>query len=256
MKNLLSQIADERRLAVAAARLAAPEAELRWMAARRKPRSLRAELTQPGRRVIAEIKRRSPSAGVLREPYFPAAIAQAYAAAGAAAISVLTEPLHFEGAREDLLAVRALVELPILRKDFIVDAYQVLEAAAWGADAVLLIAALLDPETCGRLAAEAAALGLETVLEIHGEPELAHIGRCPDALVGVNNRDLATLKTDLSVARALAGKLPRDRVWIAESGLRGAADLLSLEALGYRGFLVGEAFLRQDDPGAVLRTWL
>ena len=93
-------------------------------------------------------------------------------------------------------------------------------------------------------------------MEIHGEPELAHIERCPDALVGVNNRDLATLKTDLSVARALAGKLPRDRVWIAESGLRGAADLLSLEALGYRGFLVGESFLRQDDPGAVLRTWL
>ena len=256
MKNLLNQIADERRAAVAAARLVAPEAELRWIAARRKTRSLRAALIQPGRRVIAEIKRRSPSAGVLREPYFPAAIAQAYAAAGTAALSVLTEPLHFDGAREDLLAVRAAVDLPILRKDFIVDAYQVLEAAAWGADAVLLIAALLDPETCGRLAVEAAALGLEAIVEIHGESELAHIERCPDALVGVNNRDLATLKIDLAVARALAVKLPNDRVWIAESGLRGAADLIALEALGYRGFLVGEAFLRADDPGAALKAWM
>ncbi len=255
MKNLLFQIAEERRAAVAAARVAAPEAELRWIAARRKPRSLRAALMQPGRRVIAEIKRRSPSAGVLREPYFPAAIAQSYAAAGAVALSVLTEPLHFDGAREDLLAVRAAVELPILRKDFVVDAYQILEAAAWGADAVLLIAALLDPETCGRLAAEATALGLEAIVEIHGESELAHIERCPDALVGVNTRDLTTLKTDLAIARNLAGKLPKERIWIAESGLRNAADLVALEALGYRGFLVGEALLRHDDPGAALKTW-
>ncbi|MEI7435681.1 MAG: indole-3-glycerol phosphate synthase TrpC [bacterium] len=256
MENILNQIAEERHAAVASARLAVPEAELRWIAARRKPRSLRAALMQPGRRVIAELKRRSPSAGVLREQYFPAAIAQGYAAAGAAAISVLTEPLHFDGSREDLLAVRAAVELPILRKDFIVDAYQVLEAAAWGADAVLLIAALLNPQTCSRLAALAAELGLEAILEIHGESELAHLERCPDALVGVNNRDLTTLKTDLAVARDLAGLLPKDRVWIAESGLRGAADLLSLEALGYRGFLVGESFLRQNDPGAALRSWL
>jgi len=132
----------------------------------------------------------------------------------------------------------------------------VLEAAAWGADAVLLIAALLNPQTCSRLAALAAELGLEAILEIHGESELAHLERCPDALVGVNNRDLTTLKTDLAVARDLAGLLPKDRVWIAESGLRGAADLLSLEALGYRGFLVGESFLRQNDPGAALRSWL
>jgi indole-3-glycerol phosphate synthase len=205
-------------------------------------------------RIIAETKKASPSAGLLREPYDPARIAREYAAAGAIGISVLTEPRHFLGTERDLRAVRAAVDLPVLRKDFVSDPYQLAEAAAWGADVVLLIVAGLAPDRCRLLYRESRELGLEAIVEVHTREELQVALACEGAIVGVNSRDLKTLKTDLAVARALAAEIPEGRVRIAESGLRTPADIAALEAAGYDGFLMGESLLKAPSPGAALAT--
>jgi indole-3-glycerol phosphate synthase len=204
-------------------------------------------------RIIAECKRRSPSKGILRDRYEPAAHARAYADAGAAAISVLTEPTFFDGDPQHLRDVRAAVDLPLLRKDFIVSEYQLLEAAVLGADAALLIVGALEPHDLTRLVGAAAGLGLAALVEVHDVDEL---GRALDAgarLVGVNSRNLRTLSVDLGVFDAVAARLPREVTAVAESGIRGPDDLSRLSAAGYHAFLVGERLIAQPDPGAALR---
>lgn len=207
----------------------------------------------PGPRVIAECKRRSPSRGVLRREYDPAAHAAAYAAAGAAAISVLTEPAFFDGAPEHLAAVRAAVDVPLLRKDFIVSEYQVIEAAALGADAVLLIVGALDDEALRGLLAAARRLGLAALVEVHDRAELRRALDAGAGIVGVNSRNLRTLAVDPGVLEALAPEIPRGVVGVAESGIRTREDIERLGRLGYGAFLVGERLIADPDPGAALR---
>lgn len=205
-----------------------------------------------GVRVIAECKRRSPSRGILRADYDPAAIARQYAAAGAAAISVLTEPTFFDGALDHLRAVRAAVATPILRKDFIVDDFQIVEAQAAGADAILLIVAALDDATLRRLHAAAEARGLAALVEVHTAGELQRAQDAGARLIGVNSRDLKTLAVSLDTAIDLGPALGPGVVGVAESGIHSRADIARLAAAGYRAFLVGERFMSQPDPGAAL----
>jgi indole-3-glycerol phosphate synthase len=207
-------------------------------------------------RIIAECKRRSPSRGVLRADYDPVAIARGYEKAGASAISVLTEPTFFDGALEHLRAVREVVSIPVLRKDFIVSEYQLLEARAAGADAVLLIAAALDPAALAALHIRASALGLDVLVEVHNGDELSAAIDAGARIVGVNNRNLRTLEVDVAASEALAPRIPREVVAVSESGLKSAADVSRLQQLGYNAFLIGERFMTADDPGGELRTLL
>ena len=236
-----------------------PLAKLARRADGREPRSrtFLAALTVAKRvNVIAECKRRSPSKGVLRATYDPVAIARGYAEAGAAAISVLTEPTFFDGSLEHLQAVRAAVDVPVLRKDFIVSEYQLFEARAAGADAVLLIVAALRPSELASLADRAATLGLETLVEVHNVEELSIAVHAGARIIGVNNRNLRTLEVDIHASEALIARMPGHVVAISESGLRTPADLLRLGDLGYRAFLVGERFMAAEDPGAELKALL
>jgi indole-3-glycerol phosphate synthase len=209
-----------------------------------------------GYRVIAECKRRSPARGVLREYYDPVAIATAYVEAGAAAISVLTEPTFFDGSLEHLRAVRAAVAVPLLRKDFVVSDYQLLEAKVSGADAVLLIVAALRPTQLKVLHDHARRLGLDVLVEAHDATELSMAIDAGARIVGINNRNLRTLQVDLHASETLIARVPADVIAVSESGLKTAADLARLEALGYRAFLVGERFMTAADPGAALTELL
>jgi indole-3-glycerol phosphate synthase len=202
--------------------------------------------------VIAECKRRSPSRGVLRADYDPVAIAKGYEAAGAAAISVLTEPTFFDGSLEHLIAVRAGVEVPILRKDFIVSEYQLLEARAAGADAVLLIAAALRPVELKVLHDHARRYGLDAVVEVHDEHQLAIAIDAGARIIGVNNRNLRTLEVDVHASERLIAQMPADIVAISESGLKSAEEIRRLRYLGYRAFLIGERLMSSKDPGKEL----
>ena len=206
--------------------------------------------------VIAECKRRSPSRGVLRAEYDPVAIARGYVDAGAAAISVLTEPTFFDGSIEHLAAIRAAVDAPLLRKDFIVSEYQLLEAKAAGADAVLLIVTALRSSELASLLASATTLGLDALVEAHDGDEVTIALTAGARIVGVNNRNLRTLEVDVEASERLIGQIPEDVVAVSESGLRSAEDLVRLQALGYRAFLIGERFMVEADPGAALRDLL
>ena len=206
--------------------------------------------------IIAECKRRSPSRGVLRQQYEPAALAAAYEDAGAAAISVLTEPTFFDGSLEHLRAVKSRVGVPVLRKDFVIDEYQIAEAAAEGAEAVLLIAAALSDEDLKSLYAASTAAGLDALIEVHDEVELDRALSAGATLVGVNNRNLRTLAVDVKVSADLIGRIPRDVTAVAESGLTSASELAALRRSGYRGFLVGERLMTNADPGEALRDLL
>ena len=210
--------------------------------------------SSPEPRIIAECKRRSPSRGILRPHYDPAAHAAAYAAAGAAAISVLTEPTFFDGAAEHLAAVRRATSLPLLRKDFIVTDYQLREASTLGADAVLLIVAALPDGDLRRLHQLALSLGLAALVEVHDREELARAVDAGARIIGVNSRNLRTLQVDLEVAERLSREIPEEVVAVAESGIRTGDDIRRFSALGYDAFLVGERLIAQDDPGAALRT--
>ena len=203
--------------------------------------------------VIAECKRRSPSRGVLKADYEPVTQARAYADGGAAAISVLTEPSFFDGALAHLTAVRAAVRVPLLRKDFVVDEYQLLEAVVAGADAVLLIVSALPPEVLARLHAAATALGLAVLVEVHDEAELAVALDAGATIVGVNNRNLRTLAVDTDVSARLATRMPAHVIAVSESGLKGPDDVVRMQALGYRAFLIGERLMTSDDPARDLR---
>jgi indole-3-glycerol phosphate synthase len=202
--------------------------------------------------VIAECKRRSPSRGVLRTAYDPVAIAVGYEEAGAAAISVLTEPGFFDGSLNHLAAVRAAVKTPLLRKDFIIDEYQLLEARAAGADAILLIVAALDDRDLVSLSKGARDLGLAALVEVHNAEECRRAIAADAAIIGVNNRNLRTLQVDLDASRDVARMLPASAIGISESGLKEPADLQAMKALGYRAFLMGERFMIEPDPGAAL----
>ncbi len=212
-----------------------------------------AALRAPGRvQIIAECKRRSPSRGILRADYRPDRIAAAYEANGAAAVSVLTEPTFFDGALDHLRAVRAAVDLPVLRKDFIVAPYQLLEAVAAGADAVLLIVAALDDTEIGALLREATSLGLAALVEVHDGAELRRAVQAGATVIGVNNRNLRTLSVDVNVSRNLVVQMPPGTVAVAESGLRTSADLVDLAAAGYHAFLIGETLITTPEPGETL----
>ena len=202
--------------------------------------------------VIAECKRRSPSRGVLRTAYDPVAIAQGYEKAGAAAISVLTEPGFFDGSLRHLEAVRAAVHTPLLRKDFTIDEYQLLEARAAGADAILLIVAALDDRALTSLSETARDLQLAVVVEVHNTDECRRAIDAGATIIGVNNRNLRTLRVDLDASRAVAEMLPKGVISISESGLKTAADLRAMRGLGYQAFLMGERFMIEPDPGAAL----
>lgn len=216
--------------------------------------AFRASLTRPGVRIIAECKRRSPSRGVLRATYDPAAIARGYQAADAAAISVLTEPTFFDGALDHLREVRAAVTTPLLRKDFIVTDYQVVEAATHGADAVLLIVAALDDASLSRLLALTADLGLAALVEVHDAGELDRALAAGAAIVGVNSRNLRTLAVNQATLDELGPRIPSGVVAVAESGLRTAEDLRRLTAIRYDAFLIGERFMTLEDPAEGLRA--
>jgi indole-3-glycerol phosphate synthase len=210
-------------------------------------------LEAPGIRVIAESKRRSPSRGVLRQTYDPVTIAGQYARAGAAACSVLTEPGFFDGHLDHLTAVHAAhPSLPLLRKDFVIDEYQIAEAVAAGASAILLIVAALDQPSLARLLAYAGALGIEVLTEVHDEDEARRAIDAGAAIVGVNNRDLKTLAVSVDTSYRVAPLIASARVRVAESGLRTGGDLASLHAAGYGAFLIGERFMTDPDPGESL----
>jgi indole-3-glycerol phosphate synthase len=254
--TFLSEILARKRDEVAAARGAVPEAELRARARDREaPRPFEAALARAGEpaRVIAEVKRASPSAGAIRTGLDAPAQARAYAAAGAAAISVLTDGPGFGGSLADLAAVRDAVEVPLLRKDFVVHPYQLLEARAHGADAALLIVAALEADALRRLLHSCAELGLAALVEVHEAPEVEVALRAGARVVGVNNRDLRTFAVDLAASERLLPLLPADVRGVAESGIRTAEDARRLRRAGAANLLVGEALVRAADPGALLR---
>jgi indole-3-glycerol phosphate synthase len=258
--NFLAEIVDRKRARVESARREVPPAEMerRAFAARRdaRPRALALALRGgPRLNVIAEFKRASPSKGVIREGASVEQVVAAYAEGGAAAVSVLTEEDGFLGSLEDLRAARASVGLPVLRKDFVFDEYQVYEAAAAGADAVLLIAAALDDERLAKLRRLAEdELRMDTLVEVHTEDELRRAVGCGAHVIGVNNRDLRTFRVSLDTSVALAPLAPPGALLVSESGLKTRDDLLRLAALGYRGFLVGESLMRAGHPARALRS--
>ncbi len=228
-----------------------------------KKRSLKRALAESPSGIIAEFKRKSPSKGWIHADAFPEEVVPAYAKAGAAALSVLTDEQYFGGSLDFIRRVRPLVDIPILRKDFIIDPYQLYQAREAGADAVLLIAACLSREACAALTAEAHRLGLEVLLEVHSPEELDYI--TPDVdVVGVNNRHLGSFVTDVKTSFELAPALNKilrsaqddSRVFISESGISDPATVRALREVGYRGFLMGENFMKEPDPGAALATFI
>lgn len=217
-------------------------------------KAIRAKHAKGQPAVISEIKRASPSKGLLRDPYRPADIAKDYEQGGAACLSVLTDKDFFQGSPEDLIAARAACQLPVLRKDFMVDPYQVLQARAWGADCILLIVAALTDTQMQELESAALNLGMDVLIETHDRHELERALRCKSPLMGINNRNLRTFETSLSITLDMVGMVPPDRIIVTESGIHTAADVALMRKAGVETFLVGEAFMRAASPGAQLKT--
>jgi len=216
-------------------------------------RALERKIAQGEAGIIAEIKKASPSQGVIRPDFRPAEIAQSYAAAGAACLSVLTDMDFFQGADEYLQQARAACELPVIRKDFIVDPYQVYEARVLGADCILLIAACLDDDTLRTLSELAHRLGMDVLTEVHDEVELTRALRVEGRLIGINNRNLRTFEVSLQTTLDLLERIPPGRLVVTESGIHTPADVRLMREQGVKAFLVGEAFMRAPDPGQRLR---
>lgn len=261
MRDVLAEICAEKRAHVVRSKAALSEAALLAGLADAPPvrpfaAALERQLAGGRHGLIAEIKKASPSAGLIRDVFDPPALARAYEAGGASCLSVLTDTPYFQGSDEDLIAARRHVSLPVLRKDFILDPYQILESRRIGADCVLLIMAALSDETAHELAAAATELGLDVLAEVHDGPELDRALRLGVRMIGINNRNLKTLETDLRTAETLAPEVPADHIVVAESGIRGPADLDRLAAAGARCFLVGETLLREPDVAAATRRLL
>jgi len=261
MSDILDRIVAVKRDEVAAGRVGCDLAAMReraesQVAARDFVGALRRRVDSGEAAVIAEIKKASPSKGVLRADFRPAEIAASYERHGAAALSVLTDARFFQGAPEYLAAARAATSLPALRKDFIIDAWQVFESRALGADAILLIAAELDDAEMRDFEDIALALGMAVLVEVHDERELDRALALRTPLVGINNRNLRTFEVALETTLALLPRVPAGRVVVTESGIGAAADVLRMRAAGVGAFLVGEAFMRADDPGLALADLL
>ncbi|MEW5687626.1 MAG: indole-3-glycerol phosphate synthase TrpC [Pseudomonadota bacterium] len=257
MSDILDKIAAYKREDVAARKAARPAVDA---SAASPPRGFRAALERahaPGRlALIAEIKKASPSKGLIREDFDPPALARAYEAGGAACLSVLTDGPSFQGADAFLTAARDAVALPCIRKDFLVDPWQVAESRALGADAILVILAMIDDVLAGELMSEARAHGMDALVEVHDEAEMARAGVLGADLVGVNNRDLRTFTVDLAITERLSAGAPAGSLLVTESGLFTAGDAARLERSGARAMLVGESLMRQPDVTAATRALL
>jgi indole-3-glycerol phosphate synthase len=256
MSDILDRIIDVKREEVRIAQQSAPLEELRLQASTRDRRdfvgAIRAKHEAGLAAVIAEVKKASPSKGVLREHFVPADIARSYEKHGAAVLSVLTDVQFFQGSAQYLEEARAACQLPVIRKDFIVDPYQVLEARAMGADAILLIVAALETSQMQELEAYAHSLGLAVLVEVHDKNELVGALTLKTPLIGVNNRNLRTFETSVETTLGLLEMMPADRIVVTESGIRSHIDVDRMRAANVNTFLVGEAFMRAEDPGVEL----
>jgi indole-3-glycerol phosphate synthase len=254
--TILERIVARKRAELALFRNSAEELERQAEENMKARRDFAAALRRPGPAIIAELKKASPSKGLLAPGYNPAAIAPAYEQGGAAALSVLTDREFFQGSLEDLQAARTATSIPVLRKDFTIDSRQIIEAAAAGADAVLLIAAILTDTELRNLQERTQALGLAALVEVHDEVELKRAVHSGARIIGVNNRDLRTFEVRLETSLRLAGQIPSGITRVAESGIGTAADIRRLWDAGYHAFLIGEHLVTSADPAAAVRDLL